>query len=84
MGVYSSKSGQVPRSYAVLLHLLPCPLPTPSCLSKRSLELRVYPEHAIYPLEVRTMIQLCRAEDGAVVQLDVTLWDLERYALVHK
>ena len=30
------------------------------------------------------MIQLCRAEDGAVVQLDVTLWDLERYAPVHK
>ncbi|PIL23373.1 hypothetical protein GSI_14684 [Ganoderma sinense ZZ0214-1] len=24
------------------------------------------------------MIQLCRAEDGAVVQLDVSLWDLER------
>ena len=25
------------------------------------------------------MIQLCRAEDGVVVQLDISLWDLERY-----
>ncbi|KAI0828599.1 hypothetical protein BC628DRAFT_80200 [Trametes gibbosa] len=24
------------------------------------------------------MIQLCRAEDGTVVQLDVSLWDLEK------
>ncbi len=24
------------------------------------------------------MIQLCRAEDGAIVPLDVSLWDLER------